>query len=70
MAAARRLSHNSNPPRLNIHCEQVTPGYADDGLSRRDRDCVNHGLSRNTLAEVFENGFLEAPLLNPVLREM
>src|SRR5208337_4709620 len=70
MAATRRLTHNRNKPRLNIHCKQMTHGYADDGPSRRGRDCVNHRLSRNALAEIFENRFLEAPLLNPVLREM
>src|SRR5258708_5237725 len=70
MAAARRLAHNSNQSRLDIHREQVTRGYAGDGLSRRGRDCVNHRLARNTLAEVFDNRFLETPLLDPVLREV
>src|ERR1700736_841785 len=70
MAATWRLSHNGNQPRLDIHCEQVTRGYADDGLSRRAGYCVNHGFDRNTLAELCENRFVEAPFLNPVFREM
>src|SRR5258708_12106199 len=70
MAAARRLAHNSNQSRLDIHREQVTRGYAGDGLSRRGRDCVNHRLARNTLAEVFDNRFLETPLLDPLLPEV
>src|SRR5258708_15200567 len=67
MAAARRLAHNSNQSRLDIHREQVTRGYAGEGLSPRRRDCVNHRLARNTLAEVFANPFLQTTLLDPVL---
>jgi hypothetical protein len=51
-AATPRLPHNSNHPRLDIHCEQVTRGYAGDGLSRRGRDCVNHGIGVNILGTI------------------
>src|SRR5882757_10855729 len=70
MAAARRLAHNRNQSRLEIHGEQMMRGYADGDLSRRGRDGVNHRLAGNTLTEFFENGFLEAPLLDPVLRKI
>src|SRR5258708_8301603 len=66
MAAARRLAHNRNQSRLDIHREQVTRGYAGDGLPRRGRDCVNHRLPRHTLAEVFDNPFPHTPPLHPL----
>src|SRR5712671_4684449 len=70
MAAARRFAHNRNQSRLEIRGEQMVRGCADGGLSRRGRDCVNHRLAGNTLTEFFENGFLEAPFLDPVLRKI
>src|SRR5712671_761805 len=70
MAAARRFAHNRNQSRLEIRGEQMVRGCADGGLSRRGRDCVNHRLAGNTFTEFFENGFLEAPFLDPVLRKI
>src|SRR5258708_15830647 len=65
MAPARRLAHNSNQSRLDIHREQVTRGYAPAGLSRRALDSVNHKSAPNTLSEASISPFLHPPLLTP-----
>src|ERR1700744_5594490 len=66
MSTPRRLSHHSDLSRLHIHGEQVMRGHTNDDISGRDRDGVNHSLSRNTLAEFLEHRWPQTPLLDPV----
>src|SRR5580698_379531 len=69
MATTGCLSDNCDPSRLHIHGEEMICGCADDGISGRGGDGVNHLLSRNTLAEFLKHRWGKTPLLDPVFRQ-
>src|SRR3954468_19088899 len=48
----------------------MTGSYTDYSAAGRIRDCVNHRLVCNALCKVLKNRGIEAPLLDPVLREV
>src|SRR5579872_2557352 len=48
----------------------MTGGYADYAVPGQIADGVNHRLARNAFPEILESRRIEAPLLDPILREI